>query len=291
MRICRFTLKADSAARPRLGLMDERGVRDVTAVTEALPSLRWPLPHGDQLIANLAALAPRMAALAASAPAIPREAVRLLSPVANPGKFICGVANWAHHQTPLGKLGFLFKTTSALAGEGDGVLVRWPDRVTLHEPELAIVIGRECANVTEAEALNHIAGYTCALDMTMKQEKEFFSFCKSFDTYGVLGPCLLTADEAPSEFSYKFWVNGELRGERDFADLTGSPAQLVAFASSAMTLYPGDVIFSGAADVGPVAPGDVMTLEIPHIGRMDVAVSLSPRARRTQQQASEADPR
>ena len=71
-----------------------------------------------------------------------------------------------------------------------------------------------------------------------------------------------------------------LRGERTFSDLTGSPAQLVAFASTVMTLEPGDVIFSGAADVGPVAPGDRMTLEIAGIGRMDVPVSISPHARR-----------
>jgi 2-keto-4-pentenoate hydratase/2-oxohepta-3-ene-1,7-dioic acid hydratase in catechol pathway len=160
------------------------------------------------------------------------------------------------------------------------VQVRWPNRTTLHEPELAIIIGRQCTNVTEAQALEHVAGYSCALDMTMKEEREFFCFCKSFDSYGVLGPCMVTADEIsnPSELGYRFFVNGELKGERKFSDLTGSPAQLVAFASRAMTLYPGDVILSGAADVGPVGIGDVMTLEIPRIGRMDVAVSLSPHA-------------
>jgi 2-keto-4-pentenoate hydratase/2-oxohepta-3-ene-1,7-dioic acid hydratase in catechol pathway len=281
MRICRFTLNSDPDARPRLGLMEEGGVRDVTAATDALPGLRWPLPPGDQLIANLAALRPRMEALAREAALIPRSEARLLSPVANPGKFVCGVGNWKHMGAPLGMLGFLFKVTSALAGEGDGCQVRWPDRTTLHEPELAIVIGRECANVSEAEALTYVAGYTGGLDMTMKEEKEFFSFCKAFDTFGILGPCLVTADEIPnpSDLSYTFLVNGEPRGERSFRDLTGSPAQLVAFASSVMTLKPGDVILSGAADVGPVAPGDVMTLEIPRIGRMDVPVTLSPLAR------------
>ncbi|CAN7397171.1 fumarylacetoacetate hydrolase family protein [Phenylobacterium sp. LjRoot219] len=281
MRICRFTLKVDANATPRLGLLEDGGVRDVTAVTEDLPALRWPLPPGDQLIANLEALRPRMAALASDAPLIPREEVRLLSPVANPGKFVCGVGNWSHHGAPLGMMGFLFKMTSAAAGEGDGVQIRWTDRTTLHEPELAIVIGRQCTNVSEAEALTYVAGYTCALDMTMKEEKEFFTFCKSFDTYGVLGPCLVTADEIPdpSALGYTFFVNGEPRGERSFSDLTGSPAQLVAFASTVMTLYPGDVIFSGAADVGPVAPGDVMTIDIPRVGRMDVPVSVSPLAR------------
>jgi 2,4-diketo-3-deoxy-L-fuconate hydrolase len=281
MRLCRFTLKSDTQNQPRLGVLEDQGVRDVTQVAATLPPLHWPLPPGDQLLTNLPALRPQIEAVAAKAPLIARADVRLLSPVANPGKFICGVGNWSHHKAPLGMMGFLFKMTSAAAGEGDGVLLRWPDRTTLHEPELAMVIGKTCANVSEAEALNYVAGYTCALDMTMKEQKEFFTFCKSFDTYGVLGPCLVTADEIPnpSELGYQFWVNGELRGERKFADLTGSPAQLVAFASSAMTLYPGDVIFSGAADVGPVVAGDVMTIEIPRIGRMDVPVSVSPIAR------------
>jgi 2,4-didehydro-3-deoxy-L-rhamnonate hydrolase len=275
MKICRFIEKSDSRQVSRLGLLSEDGVRDVTAATDSLPALRWPLPPGDQLIANLGSLRGRMEELAATAPVIPRSAVRLVSPVANPGKFICGVGNWSHHKAPLGVLGFLFKATSALAGEGDGVQIRWPDRTTLHEPELGIVIGKRCTNVTEQNALEHVAGYCCALDMTLKEVKEFFCFCKSFDTYGVLGPCLVTADEIPdpSTLGYRFLVNGEVRGERKFSDLTGSPAQLVAFASRAMTLYPGDVILSGAADVAPVVSGDIMTLEIPRIGRMDVNVT------------------
>jgi len=284
MKICRYTFRSGKDSElSRVALMDEAGIRDVSAVTDLLPAQRWPHPPADQLIEGLESLRGHIEELARSAPYIPRSDVRLLSPVANPGKIICGVGNWSHHKAPLGMLGFLFKATSALAGEAEGVQVRWPDRTTLHEPELAIVIGRECTNVADTDALRYVAGYTCALDMTMKEHKEFFCFCKSFDSYGVLGPCLVTADEVPnpSELNYRFFVNGELRGERSFSELTGGPAQLVAFASSAMTLYPGDVILSGAADVGPVIPGDVMTLEIPRIGRMDVAVAVSPHARGT----------
>jgi 2,4-diketo-3-deoxy-L-fuconate hydrolase len=281
MKICRFVEKTDSQQLGRLGLLGEEGIRDITAATELLPPLRWPVPPGDHLIGNLDSLRGRIETIAKTADVIPRSAVRLLSPVANPGKFICGVGNWSHHKAPLGVLGFLFKATSAVAGEGDGVQIRWPDRTTVHEPELAIVIGKQCTNISENEALDYVAGYCCALDMTMKEVKEFFCFCKSFDTYGVLGPCLVTADEIrdPSALRYRFRVNGEVRGERNFSDLTGSPAQLVAFAASAMTLYPGDVILSGAADVAPVVSGDVMSLEIPGIGRMNVAVSLAPTAR------------
>src|SRR5688572_25225983 len=143
MRLCRFRLKNDPAAGPRVGVLEDAGVRDVTSVTDALPPLRWPLPQGDQLIANLDRLRPRIGELAANAAIIPIETVELLSPVANPGKFVCGVGNWKHMGAPLGMLGFLFKATSAVAGPGEGVQLRWPDRATLHEPELGIIIGRE----------------------------------------------------------------------------------------------------------------------------------------------------
>jgi 2-keto-4-pentenoate hydratase/2-oxohepta-3-ene-1,7-dioic acid hydratase in catechol pathway len=161
------------------------------------------------------------------------------------------------------------------------VLLRWPDRPTVYEAELGIVIGRECTKVTEAEALDYVAGYTCALDMTLERRTEDFGFCKSFDSYGVLGPCLVTADEIPdpSELEYRFWVNGELKQAYSFADLKGGPAKLIELAASIMTLHPGDVIFSGTPEVGPVEPGDVMSLEIPRIGRMDVPVGVSPHAR------------
>jgi 2,4-diketo-3-deoxy-L-fuconate hydrolase len=281
MRICRFTLKTDTAAAPHVGIYDEAGVRDVTAVVEDLPGLRWPLPMGDQFIASFDRLRPRIEMLAAKAPVTPIDQVKLLSPVANPGKLMCGMGNWKHHGAPTGLMGFAFKATSSLASPSDPVEIRWPDRPTLHEPELGVIIGRECTAITEARALDYVAGYTCAFDTTMKHVKETFSFCKSVDTFATVGPCFVTRDEVPdpATLGYRFWVNGELRGQRSFADLTGSPAQLIAFASTMMTLHPGDILMMGAADVGPVVPGDVMAVEIAGIGRINVSVTLSPHAR------------
>lgn len=281
MHICRFVRRDDPDQSPRLGVMEADGIRDVTEATEALPPLRWPLPPGDHMIAHLPALLPRMAELAKHAMPIARAEVSLLSPVANPSKFVCGAGNWKHYGAPFGLIGFMGKAVTALAGEGDGVQIAWPDRVTVHEPELGIIIGKTCRNVSEAEALDHVAGYCCALDTTLKPEREDWAFCKSFDTYGTLGPCLVTADEVPdpSTLSYRFWVNDELKGERSFSGLAGSPATMIAFASSAMTLYPGDVLMSGAADVGPIAVGDSMTIEIGGLGRMSVKVERSPHAR------------
>jgi len=281
MRICRFTLKSDASASPRLGVADDAGIHDVTEVAEALPALHWPLPRGDQLIANLANLRPKMEALAEDAPAIALDDVNLLSPVANPSKFICGAGNWKHHGAPFGMVGFMGRAATALAGPGDGIQIRWPDRVSLHEPELAIIVGKECVNVSIEEALDHVAGYACAFDTTLQPEREDWAFCKSFDTFGTLGPWLVTTDEIPdpSALSYRFWVDDELRGERSFADLTGSPAEMVAFASTSMTLYPGDILMSGGADTTSVKLGETLKMTIPEIGTMTAKVEVSKNAR------------
>ncbi len=281
MKICRFRVKDDASAKPRIGVVSEHGFHDVTAITDKLPQQSWPYPQGDHLIANLPDLIDDMAALAKQTDPVQRNDIHLLPPVANPGKFVCGAGNWKHHGAPLGMMGFMFKASSALSGPDDNVQIRWPDRVTLHEPELAIIIGKTCTNIDVGQALEYVAGYSCALDMTMQQDREDFAFCKSFDSFGMIGPWFVTADEIadPSALDYHFHVNGALRGDRSFADLTGSPAELVAFASTAMTLYPGDIILSGAADVAPVAIGDHLALDITGIGRLETHVVLSRHAR------------
>jgi 2-keto-4-pentenoate hydratase/2-oxohepta-3-ene-1,7-dioic acid hydratase in catechol pathway len=282
MKICRFTLNSDTTGAPRVGVVEDDGIHDVTAVTQALPPLRWPVPLGDQLIANLSDLRPRMAELSRSEPAIALDGVELLAPVANPTKFVAGAGNWKHMGAPFGMIGFMGKAATALAGPSAGLQIRWPDRTTVHEPELAIIIGRKVDRpVSMDEALSYVAGYACAFDSTLKPEREDWACCKSFDTYGTIGPWLVTADEIPnpSELGYKFWVDDDLRGERSFANLTGSPAEMIAFASTQMTLYPGDIFMSGAADVGPVLPGETMTIEIPRIGRMSVKAEVSEHAR------------
>ena len=280
MKICRYQETAQGPVK--LGVVRGAMVHDVTAVTDALPSVRWPYPAGDQLIANLETLRPRMEALADAAPGMPVDGVLLKSPVANPGKFVCGAGN---HKVVLGagghprRLGFLFKMTSANAGPADGVTLRWPERVTFHEAEIAIVIGRQGTEIPASEALDHVAGYCIGLDMTM-QGPEFPSFGKSFDTYGVMGPWLTTRDEIadPDSLAFRLTVNGEERTADNTSSLVLGIRDLVEHAASVMTLHPGDVIFSGTPpmSVGPVVPGDVMRVAMDGLGEMTVQVSGGP---------------
>jgi len=276
MRICRFSRRGGDSVR--VGLVEGDVVYDVHAVVDELPALHWPMPPGDHFIANLDRLRPKMEALRRQAVPIPLAEIDLKSPVANPGKFLCGAGNYsptkpAQHDPRA--LGLLFKMTSAAAGAGDGVTIRWVDRVTSHEMEIAIIIGREGTRITAADALTYVAGYAIGLDMTM-QGKEFPSFCKSFDSYGVIGPWMVTADEIPdpSKLGFCLKVNGKVRQQQSLGELILGVPELIEHISSVMTLHPGDVIFSGTPpwSVAPVVPGDVMHAQMDVIGEMTVAV-------------------
>jgi 2-keto-4-pentenoate hydratase/2-oxohepta-3-ene-1,7-dioic acid hydratase in catechol pathway len=257
-------------------------VYDVSGVADELPAVRWPLPPGDLFITHLERLRPTMLELARSAKPVPVSEVRLKSPVANPGKFICGAGNFpevlAAGSHPR-KLGLLFKMTSANAGASDGVTLRWPERDTFHEMELAIVIGKTGTEIPAHHALDYIAAYAIGLDMTM-QGKEFPSFGKSFDTYGVIGPWLVTADEIPdpSKLSFVLKVNDEVRQQDSIGRLVLDVPALIEHVASVMTLHPGDVIFSGTPpkSIGPVRPGDVMHAQMDGIGAMSVVVRGGP---------------
>ncbi|HEX7857040.1 MAG TPA: fumarylacetoacetate hydrolase family protein [Sphingobium sp.] len=276
MRICRYQEAPDGPIK--LGVVEGDQVFDVSAATDRLPPQRWPYPPGDLLIAHLEELKPVMADLAAKGSPRAVADVLLKSPVANPGKFICGAGNHrvvveAGHNPRA--MGMLFKMTSANAGPSDGVELRWPERTVFHELEIATVIGKSGTRIRAEDALDHVAGYAIGLDMTL-QGREFNTFSKSFDSFGVIGPWMVTPDEIPdtSILGYELTVNGELRTKDSVGNLAIDIPHLIEFASSVMTLHPGDVIFSGTPPpgLGPVVPGDVMRARMDVIGEMNVAV-------------------
>lgn len=285
MRLCRFD---DN----RLGLVAEDGIRDVSAALAALPEASYPFPRHDALIAHLEELRPEIERLARTAKAVPPERVKLLSPLANPGKIIAAPVNYKKHLEEaladkgihhgnlvqeIHKAGLFLKATSSLVGPGEGVRLVHTDRRNDHEVELAVVIGRKASNVSAGEALAHVAGYCIGLDMTLRGPEER-SLRKSPDSYCVLGPWLATREEIPDpgNLSVKIEVNGAVKQDAHTSDLILSVAQLVEWASSFYTLHPGDVLLTGTPQgVGPVRPGDVMTATIERIGSMRVAVSAA----------------
>jgi 2-keto-4-pentenoate hydratase/2-oxohepta-3-ene-1,7-dioic acid hydratase in catechol pathway len=287
MRLCRY---GDGS----LGLVDGSTVKDVSAALDVLPAYRYPLPTHDPLIANLDRVAARVRDLAGSAPSIPLADVRLLSPVANPGKIVCAPVNYqkhldevrdqtqlhhgnSGHTAPIHTAGLFLKATSALAGPGEGIALRKLDRRNDHEVELAVVIGTTAATVSRADALRHVAGYAIGLDITIRGPEER-SLRKSPDSYAVLGPWLVTPDEIPNpgQLDLRIAVNGEERQNSNTACLILGVAELIEYASSFYTLYPGDIMLTGTPEgVSPIQPGDVISACIERIGTMVVRVRAS----------------
>ena len=275
----------------RLGLVENGQVRDMTTALDALPSHRYPFPPGDALIASLPALRERILAAAAKAPIKPLSQVRLLSPVANPGKVMGAPVNYQkhlaevtsdaglHHQNKahmqaIHQSGFFLMANSSVIGPSQEIVIRHPDRRTDHEVELAVVIGQPARNVAAKDALGFIAGYCIGLDITVRGPEER-SLRKSIDTYTVLGPWLVTADEIPdpSNLDLSLSVNGELRQKANTRDMILGVPELIEFASSFYTLFPGDVLLSGTPEgVGPIHAGDVLRAHIDRIGDMEVRV-------------------
>ena len=282
MRICRFNAN-------RLGIILGDQVLDVTAALAVLPASSYPLPRHDLMIAHLAQVRAQIGQIMTTAVPIPLQSVTLLSPVANPGKIIGAPVNYRrhleearadsgiHHNSQIleiQKIGVFLKATSSLVGAGHGVIIRHPERRNDHEAELVVVIGKTGSSIARSDAWQHIAGYSSGLDMTTRGPEER-SLRKSVDSYSVLGPCLVTADEMQdaSNLDFSLAVNGEPRQKANTRDLIIGIAELVEFASSFYTLYPGDLIYTGTPEgVGPVLPGDRITTEFQGIGRMDVAV-------------------
>jgi 2-keto-4-pentenoate hydratase/2-oxohepta-3-ene-1,7-dioic acid hydratase in catechol pathway len=282
MRLCRY---GDS----RLGVVDGSAVRDVTAALEVLPTYRYPLPRHDVLIANLDRIKARIAEMAPAAPATPLASAKLLSPVANPGKIIAAPVNYQkhlqevkddkaiHHDAAIltiHKAGVFLKATSSVVGPGEGIALRMLDRRNDHEVELAVVIGRQAHRVSRDQALEYVAGYCIGLDITIRGPEER-SLRKSPDSYTVLGPYLVTADEIadPGTLDLKLAVNGDTRQSSNTRYLIKGVAELIELASSFYTLSPGDVIITGTPEgVSPIVPGDLVVACIERIGTMEVKV-------------------
>ncbi len=284
MILCRF----DAG---NLGLVENSHVRDVTAALDILPAYRYPLPENDVLMANLDAVKERVRAIADQSPRLPLAGLKLLSPVANPGKIIAAPVNYQKHldevksdsqlhqntqahTITIQRAGLFLKATSSLVGPGEGVALRHLDRRNDHEVELALVIGKKAANVTAADALNYVAGYAIGLDITIRGTEDR-SFRKSPDSYTVLGPWLVTADEipAPGALDLGIAVNGEVRQKSNTKYMILGVPELIELASSFYTLYPGDIISTGTPEgVSPIVPGDTIVATIEKIGSMEVKV-------------------
>jgi 2-keto-4-pentenoate hydratase/2-oxohepta-3-ene-1,7-dioic acid hydratase in catechol pathway len=285
MKLCRFD-------NDRLGVVQGNDVLDVSQALSEIPQQRWPLAPGDALIANLDRVVAAAKKLLASAPKKPVGSVKFLSPVANPGKIIAAPINYSDHVTEsikdqgiahgrtniakgIGDWGLFLKASSSLIGFGEEIKLRWPDRRNDHEVELAVVIGKKGNKIPREKALEYVCAYSIGLDMTVRGP-ELQCFRKSIDTYSVLGPWMVTADEIadPNNLDLTIKVNGELKQNANSKYLIYNVQKLIEFGSQMYTLHPGDVIMTGTpAGVSPVKPGDTLDAYVQGIGEARIKIA------------------
>ncbi|GJD60687.1 ureidoglycolate lyase [Methylobacterium frigidaeris] len=275
-------LRYGPAGQEKPGLLDAEGrIRDLSG---HLPDL-GPEALSPEALARLAAID------TGSLPVVDGEP-RLGTPVANVGKFIAIGLNFADHAAesnlPVPKEPIVFtKAISSLSGPNDAVMLPKDSVKSDWEVELGIVIGRRASYVEESQALDYVAGYCLVNDVS---EREYqierggtWDKGKGCDTFGPVGPWLVTSDEVGDPQSLDMWLdlNGRRMQTGNTRTMIFTCAQIVAYVSRFMTLMPGDIITTGTPPgVGmgmkpePVflKAGDVMTLGIEKLGeqRQDV---------------------
>jgi len=249
------------------------------------------LDHGSpqslmaDIIAHFGDLRGEVTRLAAGA-GRPLADVRLRPPLPAPAKILCTMGGYMEG-VPNGVrkgIDMFLKASSAVIGHDETIVLpeaRCP--VFHHEAELGLVVGASARDLEPAEAARVVFGYLNFIDVSgrgfplepsMVSVPGFIS--KSFDTFAPLGPWITTADEVSDvgRLQIRLWVNGEIRHDYNTSDAEHPIGRLVAFASSVMTLRPGDVIACGTnhQGLGPIQDGDRVEMEIEGLGRLAVGV-------------------
>lgn len=212
--------------------------------------------------------------------------VRLGPCIASPGKFVCVGLNYSDHAAEAGldvpdEPVLFMKATSSISGPNDTIVIPRGSTKTDWEVELGLIIGRETKYVDEAQALDHVAGYCAVNDVSERhfqiERSGQWVKGKSADTFGPVGPWLVTRDEIPDPLGLGLWlsVNGERRQDGRTATMIFSPAFIVSYISRFMSLQPGDIVSTGTPPgVGLgmtpptfLKPGDVVELGVEGLGQ------------------------
>jgi 2-keto-4-pentenoate hydratase/2-oxohepta-3-ene-1,7-dioic acid hydratase in catechol pathway len=251
VRVARFTTGED----PQFGLVDGEGSEAFVA-----PLVGDPLYSGVQLTGERHAL----------------DDVRLLAPVIPRSKVVGIGRNYAEHAQELGNdvpeqpLVFL-KPNTAVIGPGDPIQYPHQTEDLHYEAELAVVIGRICRDISARRVPDVIYGYTCANDVTardLQRSDGQWARAKGFDTFCPLGPWIETELD-PSDVAVRTTLNGEVKQEGRTLDMVHDVTSLLCYVTSFTTLLPGDVLLTGTpAGVGPMRPGDSVTVSVDGIGSL-----------------------
>ena len=214
--------------------------------------------------------------------------VKLESPVRQPGKVIAAPLNYeAHIEEAIADKdittdewfsikdkGYFLKAPSSVIGPAENITIPFSDRRIDHEVELGFIMGNETKDVDNETAWDNIFGYTVFLDISVRGDQDR-SNRKSYDTFTVIGPAVVTTDEIddPQNLDLSLAVNGETRQNANTDDMVYTCADIVQYASIGATLDVGDIITTGTPEgVGPLTDGDVVNAEIESVGSLEIDV-------------------
>ncbi|GAA0243319.1 fumarylacetoacetate hydrolase family protein [Haladaptatus pallidirubidus] len=217
------------------------------------------------------------------------EDISVEAPVKRPGKVIAAPLNYENHIEEaiadkditteewfsIEDKGYFLKAPSSVVGPDHGVELPFSDRRVDHEIELAFVMGSDVKDVDADEVWDEIFGYTILLDISVRGDQDR-SNRKSYDTFTVVGPCVVTPDEVgdPQNLDMKLQLNGETKQRDSTSDMVYTCADVVQYASLGTTIEAGDVITTGTPEgVSALSDGDTIDAEIENVGSMTVDVT------------------
>ncbi len=272
MKLVSFT----QDGRKGWGVVEGGAVRDMSAALPGTPTLRTLLEQG-----GTSALAGSIA----SAPLLPMDAIRLLPVIPDPSKILCVGLNYHEHREEtnnpvVGHPTLFVRFANSLSAEGVPI-VHPPETDKLDfEAELAVIIGRAGRRIARENAFEHVAGYACANDVSVRDWQRHTNQMtpgKNWPTTGPLGPWMVTRDElgddlAPLRIACR--LNGETMQDAKLGDMIFDVPHLIEYISTFTELVPGDVIFTGTpGGVGSrreppiyMHPGDKVEIEIEKVG-------------------------
>ena len=274
MKLCRYAVEGDA----RIGLIEGEAVVDLTS---RLPGL------GSDMKDLIRRWSKDRATIETLRVQHDHELgdVHLLAPITRPGKIWGLGLNYMEHvketgRTPPTHPTFFAMAQTSIVGPGEPILIPSVSDQVDYEAELVFVVGETGRHISEDTALNHVFGYCCGNDVSVRDWQRRtgqFSIGKSFDTHAPIGPWIVTPDELEvGDIAVRGWVNDELRQNGRTSQMQFDVAYQLAHLSQAMTMEPGDVIFTGTpAGVGAafdppkfLKSGDTVTVEIEGIGSL-----------------------
>ncbi len=257
-----------------LGVLKNGNVVDVSDAVSGVPHVT-PSDLINGVIADFGRLRSKLEEAVAKPDGVPMNQVRLRAPLPKPGKIIAMAVNYLEFGArEMPTINAFIKSSDSVIGPGD-TLVLPPAQANIfhHEAELGVVIGKEATNVKAANAYDHVFGYVNFIDgSAWGLGNGSFYWGKSWDTFGPMGPCVVTGDEIadPQNMAVKLWANGDLRQDFPTSDMAHKIDECVEWCSSVTTLEPGDIIITGTnhQGLGAMQDGDLIEMEIEGLERL-----------------------